>query len=56
MQIMAIRPRKPQRHAARPAFGAACARAFPIRFCSRHALHRADRPLSIQHQVQVATI
>ena len=56
MQIMAIRPRKPQHHSALPAFGAVFARPFPIRFCSRHALHQADRPLSIQHQIQVATI
>lgn len=56
MKITAIRPRKAQHHAARPAFGAACARSFLIQFCSRHALHQAGRPLSIQHQVQVATI
>jgi hypothetical protein len=56
MQIMAIRPRNTQRLAARPAIGAACAHSFLIQFCSRHALHWADRPLSIQHQVQVATI
>jgi hypothetical protein len=56
MQTMAVRPPKAQHLAARPAFGAASARSFLTQLSSRRALHQAERPLLIQHQVQVTTI
>jgi hypothetical protein len=56
MQTIAVRPPKEPHLAAPPAFSAANTLFFLIQLPSRQALRQANRPPTLQHQVQVATI